>query len=73
MLRLLVAALIAVSATGSTLALDEVMRDGVKKYIPFQNTRKPAPHGAGWLHRPVASEAFWRFSSRHLDFAWKQV
>ena len=35
MLRLFIAALIAVSATRSTLALDEVMRDGVEKYLTY--------------------------------------
>jgi hypothetical protein len=43
MLRLLVAALIAVSATRSTLALDEVMRDGVKKYLTYAQAQTDNP------------------------------
>ena len=43
MLRLLVAALIAVSGTRSTLALDGVMRDGVKKYLTYAQAQTDNP------------------------------
>ena len=43
MLRLLVAALMAVSATRSTLALDGVMRHGVKKYLTYAQAQTDNP------------------------------
>ena len=43
MLRLFIAALIAVSATRSTLALDEVTRDGVKKYLTYAQAQTDNP------------------------------
>jgi hypothetical protein len=43
MLRLLIAALIAVSTTRSTLALDEVLRDGVKKNLTYAQAQTDSP------------------------------
>jgi hypothetical protein len=53
MLRLLVAALIAVSATKSTLALDEVMRDGVKKYLTYAQAQTDNPRAPSVPVAPV--------------------
>jgi hypothetical protein len=53
MLRLVLAALMAVSATRSTLALDEVMRNGVKKYLTYAQAQTDNPVAPAATPAPV--------------------